>query len=119
METRAFAPLYGPVGAGSGVSSLIPSVTVAVSGTAASAALPGTISTNAYCQLQIANTSSAWGYVNFSGGGTANIPAATIAASLPIAPSSIIVISVSSDVNAVSAISAGTGNIIFTRGEGL
>ncbi len=128
-EQRSFYPLYlkstetavqgGPSTQVAGT--LAPSVTVA--GTAAavpSTVFPGTTDNN-YVQIQIANTSAQWAYVNFGvllGGLT--VTAATVASGYPVAPGSVVVVSVDKEVNAASVILAsGTGNVIFTRGEGI
>jgi hypothetical protein len=113
-DIRPFAPLYAP-NAGSGAGGLLPSVTIsAVATGAVSAALPGP----AFNQIQIANTSSVWAYVNF-GRTTTEIPAATVAASYPVAPGGVVVVTASSEVAAVSVIlGSSSGSVIFTRGSG-
>lgn len=117
METRAFAPLYSP-SAGPGAGNLQGSVTVAATTSAvASTVFPGT-QTNGVCQIQIANTTANWAYVNF--GMLGSLSAATVAAGYPVAPGAVVVVSVNSEVTAASVIlGAGSGNVIFTRGEGL
>lgn len=123
-EVRSFYPLYQKSSVSAGVSTagtLQPSVTVA--GTAAAVAstvFPGTDRNN-YCQIQIANQAAQWAYVNFGvlGGGLTVTPA-TVAASYPVAPGSVVVVSVDPEVNAASVILASaTGNVTFTRGEGI
>lgn len=115
METRAFAPLYTKTTA-TAYGTLVPSVTISASTTASSSNLPGPIlSTN---QIRIANTTSSWAFVNF-GPLYPNLSAAT-ANSYPVAPGAVSIVSVDSEVGAASVILAtGTGNVIFTRGEGL
>lgn len=117
METFAFEPLYGPV-SGSAGGALLPSVTVA--GTAAAVASTGFSGStnNAQRQIRVSNTAAVWAYVNF--GILGSVVAATVAASLPIAPGAVEVFTVANEVNAASVILAsGTGNVIFTRGVGL
>lgn len=117
-DVRPFAPLYAP-NAGGGAGTLIASVTISAVATAAtSAVLPGNAQTNDYNQIQIANTSSVWAYVNF-GRNTTEIPAATVAASYPVAPGGVVVITVTSEVAAASVIlGSSSGTVIFTRGAG-
>lgn len=117
METRAYQPLYTP-SAGTTPGTLNPSVTVAGAITAtASTVLPGTLN-NQVVQIQIANQGAAWAFVNFGVFG-AVVPA-TVANSYPVAPGAVVVVSVAAEVSGVSVIlSTGTGNVIFTRGEGI
>ena len=120
----SFRPLYQRSSQASAVSTaglLLPSVTVA--GTAAAVAstvFPGD-TVNIFAQIQIANTSAQWAYVNFGtllGGLT--VTAATVATGYPVAPGSVVVVTVDREVNAASVILAsGTGNVIFSRGEGI
>ena len=121
-DTQAFAPLYAP-NAGSVAGGLTASVTITGSNAAAaSASLPGKPMQNGLCQMQIANKTSAWAHVNF-GQSTANIPAATVAASYPVAPGAVVIVSVNSEVAAASVIlDAAPGSataVIFTRGAGV
>ena len=121
METRAFAPLYAP-SAGAGLSgSLLPSTTIAASVAAATNAAPfsGTMA-NQLVQLQIANQTGAWAFINF--GIVGNVTAATVAAGFPVAPGAVVVVSVNSEVTAASVILAAgatAGSVTFTRGEGI
>ena len=116
-EIYAFAPLYihsGNAGVGG---NLVASVTISATTSAASAALPIT-STD---QVQIANQTTAWAFVNF-GLNTTQLVAATAAASYPVAPGAVVVVTLDSEVAAVSCILAagGTaGNVTFTLGNGL
>jgi hypothetical protein len=103
--------------------SLIASVTVMPTTSAvASTKFPG-MSPNCLPQIRIANTTTAWAYVNFGNLDIAAVTAATVAASLPVAPGSVAVVSVAGDVNGASVIldaaSTGGTTVIFTRGEGL
>lgn len=117
METRAFAPLYTPA-SGQTPGSLISSVTVAGAATAtASTVFPGTLN-NQFVQIQIANQTTSWAYVNF--GVFGSVTPATVAASYPVAPGAVVVVSVANEVTGASVIlGTGTGNITFTRGEGI
>lgn len=123
-DQRSFYPMYlksTETGGTTTPGTLAPSVTVAGTSTAvASTVFPGTTDNN-YVQIQIANTSAQWAYVNFGVllGGQVVTPA-TVASSYPVAPGAVVVVSVDKEVNAASVILAsGTGNVIFTRGEGL
>lgn len=117
-QTWAFNPLYkhSALGGVAPFGSLFASVTVAASTSAAAGVLMNT-STN---QVQIANQTSAWAYVNFGPAG--NVTAATVAASYPVAPGGVVVVTVDDEVNGVSVILAagGTaGSVTFTVGNGL
>jgi len=94
------------------------STTVAASGTAAaSTAFAGGVGSGFY-QLQVANTTSAWAYINL--GVVGSLAAATVATGLPVGPGLTKTISVAPEVNGASVILASsTGNVIFTRGEGI
>lgn len=118
-DTKPFSPLYGP-NSGAAAGSFLPSVTIAATTAAASAALPGNVTGNSDLnQIQIANTTTGWAYVNV-GRNTTEIVAATVASSYPVAPGAIKVITVNSEVAAVSVIlGTGTGGVIFTRGAGV
>ena len=117
-----FLPLYGP-NAGGGAGGLTASVTITGSNAAAaSAALPGGAGLDGMQQIQIANTTTSWAYVNFSRN-INEIPAATVAASYPVAPGAVVVVSVTGEVAAASVIlgtAPGTLTaVIFTRGTGI
>jgi hypothetical protein len=118
METRAFAPTYTPTTA-SYAGTLLASTTIAASTSAATNSTPFTgIAFSGLQQIQISNTTTAWAYVNFGVVGT--IIAATVAAGYPVAPGTVVVVSVAQEVNAASVIlGTGSGNVIFTRGEGV
>ena len=118
MQTWAFNPLYFHSGlAGTAPhGSLFASVTVAATTSAAAGILP-TTSTN---QVQIANQTAAWAYVNF--GTSGNVVAATVAASYPVAPGAVVVVTVDDEVTGVSVILAAgatAGSVTFTCGNGL
>jgi hypothetical protein len=120
METRAFQPFYSP-NAGTVAGTLQPSTSIAASTSAAtnSVAFSGSLNNQAV-QIQIANTTNGWAYVNF--GVVGNVTAATVAAGYPVAPGAVVVVSVAEEVSAASVILASgstAGNVIFTRGEGL
>lgn len=116
METRAFQPVYTKATA-SANGTLQASVTIAASIAAApSGQLPG----GGPCQIQIANQTAAWAYVNF--GQFGGVTAATVAAGYPVAPGAVVVVSVDGEVSGASVILAAgatAGNVILTRGEGL
>jgi len=124
-DTRAFAPLYTTSNvAGGQVGQLQPSVTVAAANGAAvaSTVFPGTTDNN-FCQIQIANKTSVWVHVNFGillGGQT--VRAATIN-DYPVAPGTVVVVSVDPEVNAASVYAdgapAGSTSVVFTRGVGV
>lgn len=120
-DSRAFAPLYTPSTQNPNVAgSLQPSTTVAATDAAgASDRFSGTENNN-FTQMQIANLSTSWAYVNFGVFGA--VVAATVAASYPVAPGAVVVVTVHPEVSGASVIlgtAAATGNVIFTRGDGL
>ncbi len=118
-DTRSFFPLYAPsVGTTGG--KLLSSVTVTASAThAASAQLaPGN---GGFYQLQIANTTTQWAYVQL--GLFGSVTASTVATGYPVAPGAVVVISISPEVTGADVILGGapgaaTG-VIFTLGEGI
>jgi aspartate 1-decarboxylase len=118
MQTWAFNALYKK-SANGGVApfgTLISSVTIAASTSAAAGVLPNT-STNS---VQIANTTNGWAFVNF--GVSGNVTAATVAAGYPVAPGAVVVVTVDDEVNGASVILAAgstSGSVIFTCGSGL
>lgn len=116
-DTRPFAPLYTPTVPGGAAGTLEDSVTVAATTAAAdSDVFPGTTGNN-FTQIQINNESVATAHVNFGVFG-AVVPAT--AASYPVAPLSVVVVTVHPEVNGASVIlDVGTGNVIFTRGTGV
>ena len=122
-DTAPFAPLYGP-NAGSSAGSFLASLTLTGSNSAAaSGTLPGSVTGNSNLnQIQIANTTTSWAYVNVART-TTEIVAATVAASFPVAPGVCRTITVNSEVAAVSVIlgtAPGTNTaVIFTRGAGI
>ena len=126
QDTQAFDPLYKRSTQTAGVStagSLVTSVTVAATNAAATAStvFPGTKRNN-NTQIQIANKTSAWAHVNFGVLGL-TVTAATVAASYPVAPGSVVVVTVNPEVDAASVIldaaPAASTSVIFTRGGGL
>jgi hypothetical protein len=126
QDTQAFAPLYktsDPVNSQTGT--LLTSVTVAATNASATASgvFPGGQNPSA-TQVQIANKTSAWAHVNFgvvASGST--VTAATVAASYPVGPGAVVVVTVAPEVNAASVIldaaPAGSTSVIFTRGGGV
>jgi len=105
---NAFTPQNGATG-------LTASTTVAASNVAASGTLAA--NPNNLRQVRVLNASTSFAYVNFGGSG---LDAATVAASMPILPQSAEVFTVDPSVTTVSVIlNTGTGNVIFTRGEGV
>ncbi len=124
-EQRSFFPLYtttqytgNPAVASGG--SLQPSVTVAATDASGASAKFSGVNENTYVQIQIANQTTSWAYVNFGQFGA--VAAATVAASYPVAPGSVVVVSVDPEVTGASVIlgtAAATGNVVFTRGEGI
>lgn len=122
-EIRAFFPMYitsQSVPAGQ-VGRLAPSLTQAVTdASSASAQLPGQAALNNLVQIQVANVSTSWAIVNFGVFGA--VAAASVATGYPIAPNSVVVVSVDPEVSGATAIlvtAAATGSLIYTRGSGL
>ncbi len=128
-EQRSFYPMYlrssetVPYGGGPSTvtaGTLAPSTTVAATDAAGATGKFSGTDANNYVQIQIANLSTSWAYVNF--GVFGNVTAATVAASYPVAPGGVVVVSVDKEVSGASVIlgtAAATGNVIFTRGEGI
>jgi hypothetical protein len=117
----AFAPAYVPTVTGVVTGTLVTSVTIAATVASGTGTLPNipSVGYSDQTQIQVANTSSSWAYVNF-GLTAATVPAATVAASYPVGPGAVIVLSVNSEVTGVAVIlSSGTGNVIFSRGAGI
>lgn len=126
QDTQSFAPAYKKtiVGASSVTAgTLLTSVTVTGSEAAAtaSAQFPGG-TPDTTTQIQIANTTNQWAYVNF-GVLRLTVTAATVAASYPVAPGAVVVVTVDPEVDAASVIlgaAPGTNTaVIFTRGAGV
>lgn len=122
QDTQAFAPFYKVAQTGQ-TGTLLPSVTVAATagGANASTVFPG-VPPNGANQIQICNTATtAVAYVNFGEiRDSITVTAATVASSYPVLPLSSKVVTVDPAVNAASVImSAGTANVIFTRGQGV
>ena len=120
METWAFEPLYSPQ-SGTGASNLQPSVTVTAGvAAAASTVFPGTTN-NSQRNLQIANTTTSWAYLNLGVVGV--LTAATVATGYPVAPGAVVVLTVGNDVTGASVIlgtTPGTNTAVtFTRGVGI
>ena len=118
-EIFAFNPLYINTGlAGSPAGTLIASTTLAATTSAQAVILPGG---NSSCsQIQIANQTASWAYVNFGIAGS--VTAATVAAGYPIAPGAVVVVSTATEVTGASCILAAgatSASVTFTRGNGL
>ncbi len=119
QETRAFQPFYKLTQSGQ-TGGLMPSVTVAATALGANAS--GSLGTSGGIdQVQIANTTDKWIYINF--GILAALSAATVAASYPVAPGAVVVVTVDPEVNAASVIAvsapSGSTNVVLTRGGGV
>jgi hypothetical protein len=117
-DITAFAPLYTATGPNAGqAGTLIASVTLAATTASQAVVLPPGSSTN---QIQIANQTAAWAYMNFGIAGA--VVAATVAASYPVAPGAVVVVGVAQEVTGATCILAAgaTGaSVTFTRGNGL
>jgi len=125
-DTRSFFPLYQPTQQQptAQVGQLLPSVVVAAVNVTAvpSTVFPGTLD-NTYVQIQIANETSVWVHVNFGVLSSGNTVRAATATDYPVAPGSVVVVSVDPEVNAASVFADGapaaSTSVIFTRGEGV
>jgi hypothetical protein len=126
QDTQAFAPAYRrSTVSGSTVTAGTLLASVTVTGTNASATASAQISgasPDTNTQIQIANTTNAWAYVNF-GVLRLTVTAATVAASYPVAPGAVVAVTVNPEVDAASVIlgtAPGTAtSVIFTRGNGV
>lgn len=126
QDTQAFAPLYRNTAVlGSTVTAGTLASSVTVTGTNAAATASAQISgasPDTNTQIQIANTTNQWAYVNF-GVLRLTVTAATVAASYPVAPGAVVVVTVAPEVDAASVIlgaAPGTDtSVIFTRGNGV
>ena len=120
QDTRAFQPIYRP-STGTATGALVSSVTVAASTThAASTQFPGSYDGNVLQQIQIANLTNGWAFVQF--GQYGNITTSTAATGYPVAPGSVAVVTVPGEVSGADVIlatGASSGSVIFTRGGGL
>jgi hypothetical protein len=70
--------------------------------------------------MQIANQTAAWAYVNFGIAGA--VTAATVAASYPVAPGGVVVLTIADEVTGATVILAAgatSASVTFTRGSGL
>lgn len=120
QETRAFAPLYSATIPGGAAGTL---QRCAFMGTtdapSASPIFPGTDSNN-FTQIQIANISTSWAWVNFGVFGA--VVAAAAGVGYPVAPGAVVVVTVHPEVTGASVVlqtAAALGNMSFTRGGGL
>jgi hypothetical protein len=131
VEVRPFFPLYnqtqyaqtGTTSALTQQGSCVVGVTVVAANAVAvaSTAFPGT-NNNADAQIQISNKTSVWVHVNF---GSIQSPQTVRAATindLPVAPGTVVTVSVDPEVNAASVFADGapaaSTSVIFTRGSG-
>lgn len=123
QDIRPFAPLYYRSQNVAGVLTQqgqnAVSVTVAAGAAAvASAVIPGTGNNNAI-QMQVANLTDKWAFVNF--GVFGNVRAATIT-DYPVGPGGVQVVTVDPEVNGASVIltgaAGGSTSVILTRGSG-
>lgn len=119
QETRAFAPLYTATIPGGAAGTLQPCAFMGTTdAAAASPKFPGT-DTNNFTQIQIANISTSWAWVNFGVFGAVTPAAAGVG--YPVAPGAVVVVTVHPEVTGASAVlqtAAATGNMAFTRGAG-
>jgi hypothetical protein len=118
----SFAPVDG------GVTGFVNSVTLAATTSAQSITLPGSTGTASsptaaqpvfYKQIQIANQTASWIYVNIGPGAVA---AATVAAGYPVAPGAVVVVTInglSYIASCICAAGSSGGSVTFTRGQGL
>ncbi len=121
-ELRPFFILYNRTWQPSGIiGETLPSVTVAaVDATSVpSAVFPGQSGNNGQVQIQIANKTNVWVHVNFG------IFGAVVAANIndyPVAPGSVVVVSVDSEVSGATVFAngapGGSTSVMFTRGSG-
>jgi hypothetical protein len=123
VDVRPFAPLYQQTQYGGGAivqtGQNLVSVTVAASNVAAaSAVFPGVGNNNA-TQIQVANLTDKWAFVNF--GVFGSVRAATLT-DIPVGPGTTQVFTVPPEVTGASVIlTAAAGSltsVIFTRGTG-
>ena len=119
-ETRSFAPHYKP-SSGSGQGQFLTSVTVASSGTAAaSSRFPGNSNGGEY-QIQISNKTTSWAHIQM--GEFGNVLVATLTNGYPVAPGTVVTVTVPPEVSGASVIldgaSGGSTSVVFTVGQGL
>lgn len=121
QDTQAFWPIYKKSN-GSTNGSLWPSVSVTATNAAATTSAQLQPPPNQNNQIQIANTTNQWAYVNF-GVLRLTVVDATVAASYPVAPGAVVVVTVDPEVDVASVIlGAAPGaatSVIFTRGQGV
>jgi hypothetical protein len=121
-EQSAFFTMYGPsTGTNQGGNFESTTVTATNASATASVQFSGNADSNSFFQIQIANKTTAWAHVEF--GRFGNVELATVADSYPVAPGSVVIVSVSAEVSGASVIldaAPGTATaVIFTRGVGL
>lgn len=118
QDTQAFAPFYRVTVPSTQTGGFVASVTVV--STASSAVASGELapSDSGGSSIQIANTTAGWAYVNM--GIFGELAAATVATGYPVAPGAVVAITVPPEVTGASVIlGSSTGNVIFTRGNGV
>lgn len=120
-DTRAFRPLYTPSTQNPAVAgTLLPCAFMGTTDAPSnSPRFPGT-DRNSSTQIQIANISTSWAWVNFGVFGSVTPVGAGVG--YPVAPGAVVVVTVNPEVTGASAVlqtAAATGNMAFTRGEGL
>jgi hypothetical protein len=112
MLTAAFAPYTNLTG-------LVNTAILAATAVAQNQTLPLTSGTRVGAnQLRIRNAATVGAHINI--GAAATLAAATVGASMAIAPGAVEVFTISPNADTVSVIlESGTGNVEFTIGEGL
>jgi hypothetical protein len=119
---------FDPCDAGP-LTGLLASLTIAATTTAsAMTLLPGSAGATGstaqenylfYKQVQVANLTAGWIFLNF---GQAGSSVATVAAGYPVAPGAVVVVTVNglqTYVSVICAVGSSGGSVIFTRGQGL
>jgi hypothetical protein len=120
---------FDPLDAGPSVGFLASVTISATTSASAMTALPGTTGISGaglpqenvcfYKQIQIANLTAGWVFVNFGQSGTA---VATVASSYPVAPGAVVVVTaggLQTYASVICAAGSAGGSVIFTRGQGL
>lgn len=120
-DTTAFKPLYTRSSQNPDVQgTLVPCAFMGTTDAASnSPRFPGSNS-NTSTQIQIANISTSWAWVNF--GVFGSVTAVGAGVGYPVAPNAVVVVTVDQEVTGASVVlqtAAATGNMAFTRGEGL
>lgn len=119
LEVRPFAPLYSATIPGGAAGTLQPCAFMGTTDAAAPSPRFSGVDTNNFTQIQIANISTSWAWVNFGVFGA--VVAAAVGVGYPVAPGAVVVVTVHPEVTGASAVlqtAAATGNMSFTRGAG-